>query len=232
MKWRSSFRHGLSHIAVVSAMAPSKKRAAPSQGSTLLDFFGEGNSKTKPTPKKPKSESETERPKVKNERTSGFSAADAIVIEDDDEVATSSDTLKSKDSQNFGDLESLTFGRPILLSSSPPREEVQSDAKRILDNDSGSERIVDDCLSEFVKVNKEEGTLFSDLKTEDMADDEWALGDDEVVEDNGDGYQEDTEEMSVDDLEETSSSCEKSCPLCGESIVGMSSAVNKFHFLL
>lgn len=66
-----------------------------------------------------------------------------------------------------------------------------------------------------------------------LYDDEWFDGDDEVVEDNGDGYADEDpstdaggpEQMRDEVKTSTTFACEKACPLCGMSIEGMSSLV-------
>jgi hypothetical protein len=207
-------------------MAPPKKRAAPSQGSTLLDFFRDQNGRAQSTPrKKSKSDSEVQRPRVKERSWSGLTAADAIVIEDE-EVATSSNNQASSNVEVTEDREGLSFGLPILLSSSPPQVEEGNGLETKLDGGCAEKCIMDDCFIVELEKPVESSTL-SSVQNGSLIDDEWSLGDDEVVENYGDGYEDDEEEIGTD--EEKSSddtTCEKACPLCGVSIVGMSGWVS------
>jgi hypothetical protein len=206
-------------------MAPSKKRAASSQN-TILDFFGGQNSKSKPTPcKKPKTVNELVKTEAKDRTLSGSTPADAIVIGDEDEAATSPFPRIVKTSVSDGGLKPLSFGPAILLSGPPPVKAELGNSCPEIDEGYASERVVDDCLKEFDEVDGAKDGL-STFNKENLDDDEWALGDDEIVED--DGYEDDAEDLASEEYGSSTGTCEKACPLCGSSIVGLSGIVSPF----
>lgn len=207
-------------------MAPSKKRAAPTQGSTLFDFFGGQNHKSCSPSKKTKSETEVESLKHNGRLNCGSTAADAIVIDDEEDLATSTIPRKAKISETAEKSEGLSFGLPSLLMSSPPQVEVRQEFEPETNGNNTSKAIEDDCLTEFVEVGGQDDFLNSAEKVDSLNDDEWALGDDETVNDNGDGYEDDADTTLVEEPNSYSGTCEKACPLCGAAIVGMSSSVS------
>lgn len=224
----------LSQSTFVTTMSPSRKRAAPAQSSTLLDFFNGDNAKSHILPcKKTKSDTEIVQKKPKMRRESGTTRIDAIVIDDGDDSADNiiADFARAPFSPRNMVLEPLTFGKPILLSSSPPPTcDEANDPKHVVDGSEGKV-IENDCLKEFVEVDKpDEDSERKVIKEDAMGLDEWGMGDDEMFEDNAEVDEEgdDDQVTLVEDSGTPLGTCERACPLCGMSIIGLSGAVSIF----
>lgn len=203
-------------------MAPSKKRNSSSQSTTLLKFFvSESSTACGPATKRVKRE-----PVSFKIAPRGLTAEDPIVIEDVPDVSRTILAAKLEDVAptfvNNGH-KSFALQDPLLRKNqlSLRREQVPTLLSQSVKNETES-----NSSTEYL-FNRSDSPWTS-IQGQDLGGDEWALGDDEIIEDEGDI--EDTDDLLLDELKSSSKSCEMVCPICSLSILGMANAVRIYFY--
>jgi hypothetical protein len=182
-------------------MAPSKKRAAVTQTNTLLNFFGgessKANSSNQPTKR------------VKREdfgSHTGLSAADAIIIDDSEETPYKpfhSQTPKKELSVKRE--EDDDFGEPLFTLAESSRPHLARDQ----------------CSSSSSVSSSKSSDSIINVDPADTNDDDWARGDDEIVD-----ADEEDDFTYMEELRASPGECEMTCPICGLSLVDLPGTVS------